>query len=222
MKAAFFSDVHGNWDALQAFLKATESADLRVFCGDAVGYGDQPNECCEALRQLGFPAVLGNHDAFAIERLSFDPSKEELYKAYWTQSVLSNENKDWLRSLPDSQRLDWQGWRFMVHHASPWDLETYLYPDSPRLADAEQDDGSTLVVGHTHRSLVRPGTKGTIVNCGSVGFPRSGPPGAHYMAFDSETGSWTFGCAAYDVAQSVARMREQGWSEIVLQRMIKP
>ncbi|MBL7222296.1 MAG: metallophosphoesterase, partial [Candidatus Brocadiae bacterium] len=60
---AIISDVHSNLAALEAVLEDIRARHVeRVIClGDTVGYGPQPVECLERIRQ--FDAVLlGNHD----------------------------------------------------------------------------------------------------------------------------------------------------------------
>ena len=75
-RIAVFSDIHGNLHALQAVLSAVDALGItKVFCGgDVVGYGGNPNECCELLRDRNIPTVPGNHDrrepfrrAFAVD-----------------------------------------------------------------------------------------------------------------------------------------------------------
>ena len=51
-KIGFFSDVHGNLEALTAILKRLDqlSCDLLVCLGDIVGYGANPSECIQIIR----------------------------------------------------------------------------------------------------------------------------------------------------------------------------
>ena len=54
MKIALFSDIHANHDALEAVLRAVdrEKVDALVCLGDTVGYGAQPNECCDIVKRI--------------------------------------------------------------------------------------------------------------------------------------------------------------------------
>ena len=60
------SDIHSNIDALTAALSAAESEfgefDDYISPGDVVGYGPNPHEVIELLREMDFTVVLGNHD----------------------------------------------------------------------------------------------------------------------------------------------------------------
>ena len=65
MKVGIFSDVHGNLESLNAVLEelARQGMD-RLWClGDIVGYGANPVECVEEVREAAQVAILGNHDA---------------------------------------------------------------------------------------------------------------------------------------------------------------
>ena len=56
MRIGIFSDVHSNIEALTTVLgeyEALEAPIDRFVClGDVVGYGANPNECCEIVREM--------------------------------------------------------------------------------------------------------------------------------------------------------------------------
>ena len=64
MRVAVFADVHGNYEALDAVLKAVtyDSPDLAICLGDMVGYGPDPARCVERIRAEGILCLAGNHD----------------------------------------------------------------------------------------------------------------------------------------------------------------
>ena len=59
MRALVVSDVHGNLHALRAVLAAAGSFDQLWNLGDAVGYGGNPNEVIETLREQATVNVRG-------------------------------------------------------------------------------------------------------------------------------------------------------------------
>lgn len=102
MKYAILSDIHGNYEALQAVLKhAAEQKCTHYVClGDIVGYGPNPCECLETIRALNCPVVMGNHDEYCAKDahlVGFNPMAAEGIK--WTRDQLSEEQKAWLRDL---------------------------------------------------------------------------------------------------------------------------
>lgn len=66
MRFALIANIHANLHALEAVLRDMESCGAeRIVClGDIVGYGAQPRECTELIRQLGCPYVKGNHEHY--------------------------------------------------------------------------------------------------------------------------------------------------------------
>jgi len=117
---AVMSDIHANLEALQAVLRHMGSADS-IFCaGDIVGYGPNPNECCELVRSRGIKCVMGNHDIVCanlgyldredptlseeqkqLTRVSLDGMNEVArLSAEWTHEQLTEENRQFLRGLP--------------------------------------------------------------------------------------------------------------------------
>lgn len=64
---AVISDIHANLEALKAVLNDAEKQGVRSFSclGDIVGYASGVNSCVRAIRELGCPVLLGNHDEAA-------------------------------------------------------------------------------------------------------------------------------------------------------------
>ena len=61
MRLAVFSDIHGNLEALEAFIHdaAGRRVDAYICLGDVVGYGANPNECVDLVRSVTGEVVLG-------------------------------------------------------------------------------------------------------------------------------------------------------------------
>jgi predicted phosphodiesterase len=101
LRILLISDVHSNLEALEACLAAAPAHDRVVNLGDVVGYGASPNEVTDRARAQGAILVRGNHDkactgAGGLE--FFNPIAA--WAAMWTQEVLTEENREWLRALP--------------------------------------------------------------------------------------------------------------------------
>ncbi len=104
MRIGIISDVHGNWEALQAVLTHLEDADSLWCLGDTVGYGANPRECLEALRHRCDILLKGNHDEAAaiLWRLEWFNDWARA-AALWTHHQLSGEEREFLHNLPDQQ-----------------------------------------------------------------------------------------------------------------------
>ena len=185
---AIISDVHSNLEALLAVLAEVRDAEAVYCAGDVVGYGPNPNECCELIRRRGVKCVMGNHDFVCanLDRLdgsdvSFpaedcDLCREMLKQknsaaraaSLWTSSVLTTENREFLRSLPLSISEN----RMTIVHGKPGSktemLNEYILPGYGTQQMAGLPDGGILVLGHSHI----PMRTTHVLNPGSVGQPR--------------------------------------------------
>jgi putative phosphoesterase len=208
MQVGVIADIHSNLPALEAVLADMSTVDMLVCAGDIVGYYLDCNEVCERIRSLNVPVVRGNHDAYVLGALTPAPERRDAYRTDWTRAALAPDNLQWLASLPTERRLDVAGVTLILRHASPWDEETYLYPDSPQLA--QMSESEIMLVGHTHYPMVKRAGAGMIVNPGSVGQPRDWSPPAAYAVVSLPSRTVKFCRAAYNVDQLQARLVRSG------------
>src|SRR3972149_303792 len=121
MRYAIISDIHANLAAFTAVLddiKGRGGVDSVWCLGDIVGYGPDPHECIEALRQIDHICVAGNHDLAAIGKIStseFNPEAAE--SCHWTARQLSLSDIAYLEKLP--MVIEEGG--FTLVHGSPRD-----------------------------------------------------------------------------------------------------
>src|SRR5436190_17057431 len=102
MKYAIIADIHANLEAFQVVLEDIQAQKCtHVAClGDVVGYGANPRECLEIVRNMNIPCVKGNHDEMcSVEETmeGFNPHAAEA--VLWTRQQLNEEEKKWLRDL---------------------------------------------------------------------------------------------------------------------------
>lgn len=226
MKALVLSDIHGNLEALQAVLEDAESNYDELWClGDIVGYGPLPNECIKLLqKQKNLKCIIGNHDAAAIQLLDTSFFNRDAKRSMsWTQSILSEENKDFLASLPE-KILAYED--FTLVHGSPrapvfeYILDTYVATLNFSALDTD-----FCFVGHSHipalysfppnasqASLEIPRNREfklvpqMIINPGSIGQPRDRNPYASYLILDIEAKIVNFHRVAYNIENTQKKM----------------
>lgn len=168
---AVISCLHANLAALEAVLADIDQQGIAtITClGDLVGYGPQPNEVVDLVRQRSIPTCQGCWDEDIIEGLNACdcsyPSQLAERRGHlahqWTAAQLSEENKAFLASLPMSLRRD----RLLFVHGSPNSQHEYLLPDMDAFAALERVESAgaaTLFCGHTHRPYVRELREGSI------------------------------------------------------------
>ena len=85
MRYLILSDIHANWEALEAVLRDAGGSFDQILClGDVVGYGADPNAVTEWTRDYVKAIVRGNHDKVASgsEDISwFNPIAQRLKRA---------------------------------------------------------------------------------------------------------------------------------------------
>ncbi|HPS01377.1 MAG TPA: metallophosphoesterase family protein [Candidatus Sumerlaeota bacterium] len=152
---AVISDIHGNLPALKRCLDSLDEQgfDSIYCCGDIVGYGAHPNECCKLLRKRGISGILGNHDSVAIHLNDLEKFNATARAAIlWTHNRLKSDHLEYLRSLPlvlaDADKT--------LVHASPRNPERWDYILSPLDIWLNLDHFSTPLcfVGHSHLPMV--------------------------------------------------------------------
>jgi putative phosphoesterase len=211
MKVALLADIHANLPALVAVLEDLPKVDAIVCLGDVVGYYADPNEVCALMRQHQILTIRGNHDAYVLGELSPHPDRVEAYRTAWTREVLEPGNLSWLRSLPTSMKCRWGKMIARLHHATPWNEEAHLYPDSDQLNEIKLGLNEFLALGHTHRPMLRHCGEGFVLNPGSVGQPRDCNPMASYAILDCDSENVDFRRVHYDFEGLQRRLRQLGW-----------
>ncbi len=239
MKWAILGDIHGNLEALQAVLKAIGEVDCYLVLGDIVGYGPDPNECCQIVRSLPNAKVIrGNHDMAAVGMLDtswFNPYARAAIE--WTAKELTSENYDWLRSLPE--RLYEED--FEAVHGAPFDPLEYITSTFEAREAFRVMRKDLCFVGHSHVAefyvqrageetcLQRPLRSGDeitleegkryIVNPGGVGQPRDGDPRAAFAIFDTESRKIKLFRVGYEISLTQLKMQHAGLPEILWLRL---
>lgn len=242
MKKAIISDVHSNWEALQAVLNdiVKERAD-QIYClGDMVGYGPNPREVVDLLMDLELPVILmGNHDeAVYGNPVGFNRTAERALR--WTREQLNvpqqsqeyaDRRRQFLATRPQKHVED----DFLFVHASPRDpLNEYVHPEHARdiakMSVLFWMVSRACFMGHTHvpgiftqdchffspdevAGSFRLANQKIMCNVGSVGQPRDGDMRASYVILDDDT--IIFRRVPYDVAalkKKVKAVRELDFS----------
>jgi predicted phosphodiesterase len=237
---AVISDIHGNLEALETVLDDLPDGAERIYClGDVIGYGANPNECCDLVRKRGMPMITGNHD-LAVTDLSTDLSWFNPIAAAaieWTREQLTEENARFLRERP---RMMWEGSTLFVH-GSVRDPDEYILngmvaQENLEVLKRDYPDARICFFGHTHIKTVAPSPDGPaaapdaldlsaggpyLVNPGSVGQPRDGDTFASYVLVEDaqDTIRVAYRFVEYDIGKAQARIRAAGLPSMLADRL---
>jgi predicted phosphodiesterase len=242
LRYLILSDIHANWEALQAVLNHAAGAyDKVVCCGDLVGYGPDPNAIVEWVRSSVAFVIRGNHDkaAVGLEDLEwFNPVARAA--AIWTQTELTPENGEYVKRLARGpMAVD----NYLIAHGSPLDEDEYLIGGAEVAQVFEYLDRNLTFFGHTHVqggfSVARgrgyilqgpaPGEESAgldlepdaayLINPGAVGQPRDGDPRAAYAVYDPAGRSVVYYREEYDIASVQAKIRGAGLPDFLADRL---
>src|SRR4026208_1230412 len=236
MKYAIIADIHGNLEAFEAVLQdIREQKCSQIACvGDVVGYGANPKECLDIVREMNLPCVKGNHDEYCSSEDTlegFNPHAAEA--VFWTRKQLDEPDKQWLRDLKYIRLVG----SFSMVHATldapqRWG---YVFDNLAAAASFTYQNTSVCFFGHTHvpvafirDSVVRGGTyskfkvepgRKYFVNVGSVGQPRDNNPKAAYVIYDLNEGSIELRRLDYDIPKAQKKILGAGLPSRLAERL---
>jgi putative phosphoesterase len=228
MKIAVISDLHGNSLALDAVLGdiSTENADEIWCCGDLAMAGYDPNYVIEKIKTLKVRSIFGNTDWMILnydENLLGQTLSAASAMGYALQNdvkIITPENKEFLRSLPQNETIELMGKKFFLCHGSPRRVDENIFPDTPLDVVekmCESTDADVIFCGHTHIPCGFQLNSGkSVVNVGSVGRPMQDDKRAVWVlleVFDGGEFEITHKFTKYDNIAAAKKVTERGLPE---------
>jgi len=228
MKIAVLADIHANYPALLAVSDHIEQwqPDFVFVAGDIVNRGPRSLECLRFVQQKQQKAdwriIRGNHEDYVIARSAPDAPQNgpqfELFRPVdFTYNQLSKDVTD-LIALPEELSMTFpNAGEFRVVHASMLSNRAGIYPEldidgiRARISPAP----AILVVGHTHRPMIRQVDNTLVVNAGAVGLPFDRDTRAGYAQMRYINGSWQAKIVRidYDIEQAKRDFHEMDFLE---------
>jgi predicted phosphodiesterase len=227
-RIALFGGVYSNHLALRALLDdAARRGISRLYClGDLGAFGPHPDKVFPLLREAGIQVVQGNYDHSIGNGLAdcqcgyTDPMDNYFARLSYDYTFrnTSEENKRWMRDLPQEIRFPLGGRRVLLCHGSPRKMNEFVWETGAstaflkRLCDEHEAD--IVVATHTglhwHRDL---GEDRHFINCGAIGRPANdGNTHVWYAILSAETGGAVeveFIPLVYDHNQLAREMRDE-------------
>jgi putative phosphoesterase len=203
MKIAIISDIHANFQALQAVLNdIKEQGCEKILClGDLAMAGPEPEKVINFVKEQDWEIIQGNTDKMIAE---FSPELAENVKKIFPvmgnaliddDKILGASEKDYLKNLPEQKELEIEGVKILMVHGSPRRNNEDILPDRP-IEEIEEIikgvDADLIFCGHTHVPCgYQTNSKKTVVNVGSVGRPMTKNPNACYVSADFNNGEFS-------------------------------
>jgi predicted phosphodiesterase len=216
MRIALISDIHSNLEALtKAFeIIGQHSADTIVCLGDIIGYGANPNECVELVRQHCDIVIKGNHEDAVLDINIAEHFTDNARSAIaWTLKEITEENLVYIRSLSLVHRSS----DALFVHASPCEPAewNYIFEEDAAAHTFSCFSESLCFIGHTHmpaifsingNASVITRDERYLVNVGSVGQPRDRNTQLSFGLLDTDTWKYENIRAPYDVETTVRKI----------------
>jgi putative phosphoesterase len=215
LRVAALYDIHGMLVPLEAVLAEVAETDVIVVGGD-VASGPQPAETLELLRALGDRVrwVRGNGDRALATGDAGDVGHAIQASLRWTADRLSDEQRGFLGSLPETVVLDVDGLGDVCFcHATPRsdeEIVTQATPDRHLRNVLTRTKESVVVAGHTHMQLDRRVDGFRWVNAGSVGMPYEGDIAAFWALLGPDV---ELRRTPFDVERTVDVVLGSGWPD---------
>lgn len=152
LRFAVVSDIHGNYEALIKAMSLIRKREVnKIIClGDVIGYGANPNECLEYVKNNIDIVLCGNHDFYQLEKPD-NAGKLCKISMEWTEKHLNHEWADYIKLLPMS--YSWKEYGFYhtaIKDEKEWPYLNDLYDVLSTFSYKEK----VCFYGHTHRSRV--------------------------------------------------------------------
>jgi predicted phosphodiesterase len=236
MKYAIISDIHSNLEALESVLQEIDQIGVdRIIClGDIVGYGANPNECVEIIRERKIESIIGNHDTVACgKKEPFDFNFVAKEAALWTRNTLTAKNREFLHNLPETREID----GFLIVHGAISDPDLYIFSVYDAIGEFKlMKKWNICFFGHTHvrtyyvliggdvqcrfeyEFKIKPEAK-YLINPGSVGQPRDRDPRSSFLIYDSKEAAVRFIRLEYDIESAKQKIIRAGLDKRLAERL---
>jgi predicted phosphodiesterase len=174
-RIAVISDIHGNFEALEAVLQDIDrqrNISKIYSLGDNVGYGPSPVEVLKKLEERGIRSIIGNHEAALLSILDFEEiftSENAIAATHWTLEELKNNSVD----LEESPYFKKTGFSMMpsrlprvaMTHSTLRKPELFEYVVMPEIAETRKlavrefnhmrkEKIQLVFFGHSHEALI--------------------------------------------------------------------
>ncbi len=224
-----FGGPYSNLQATEALLQYASENHIpvgNILCtGDLIAYCASPEETVNRIRDAGIAVVMGNceesigNDADDCGCGFDEGSACDLLSAAWynfSRPRVSDNNKAWMRRLPEQIDFIYQGTRFSAIHGGAEQINQFIFPSDSNAEKQQQMarlECDIVLSGHSGIPFGNQTDSGLWLNAGVIGMPANdGTPDGWFMVIKPEAGmlkiEWQR--LPYDYQAAAESMSENG------------
>ena len=224
-----FGGPYSNLEATRAALDEAKALGIpseQIICtGDVTAYCGNPDETSTLIRQSGIHVVQGNcEESLAADRedcgCGFDGENDcSILAVRWyahSKIATSNENKDWMGSLPHRLTFSFHGKQVHVLHGSDKQINEFIFPSTDpaiKRRDLASTRADIIISGHSGLPFTQHIDDGIWHNAGVVGVPANdGTRRVWYSLIEATDQGISFShkSLTYDHAAAIKTMLKYG------------
>lgn len=197
IRVAIISDIHGNLAAFEAVLEdiKKENIDKVIALGDLGNELPNANEVISKLKDINAYSIKGNKEEYFLnyEENKYKWENFQFKNTKFMYDLLTNESKEYIRKLPFSLSLNFDGVKIKAVHGSPLALYELVHENDEELLDKYTKDleEDILFLAHTHNPIwIREKNGKMVVNTGTVGVSVFNIGQAEYVILDAKNGKY--------------------------------
>lgn len=187
-KIALLGGVYSNYLALEEVIKdAKEKSVDAIYClGDLGAFGPNPDKVFPILIDNNIPVVQGNYDNSIGNDLDdcqcgYTDPRDNYYARLsykYTYEHTNQTNKKWMQELPQAIRFEISGYRILLCHGSPRQVNEFLWETTTPTHFLEKlcNDYDTDIICATHTGIHwdrKLSSKKHFINVGVIGRPEN-------------------------------------------------
>jgi len=238
-RIACFGGIYSNHQALSTAIDDARSRGVdAIYClGDFGGFGPSPNRSLELLRNSDIVCIQGNYDNSIGNQLDdcqcgyTDPRDNHFAQISYEYTLRHTDadHQAWMRSLPESMRIELGPLQVLLSHGSPRKINEFLWESTTSThfldALAEQFATDVMLTTHTGIKWKRQLSGGRhFANVGVLGRPENdGTTGVWYtlLEYSAQGGlQIEFAPVHYDHAALAAEMRSEALPEEFIETIL--
>lgn len=208
-KVLIFGGVYSNLQALEALIAVASSEGIPpencICTGDIIGYCAQPEETIQAFKQWNPMSIVGNVEIQLRDDENDcgcdfkEGSRCDSFSQQWypyAKSLLSEDALNYLKTIPDHIKFNFEGKDFAVVHGSYFNVSDFIFKSTSwksKQPNFEILQSDVIIAGHSGLPFFHKNNDQLWLNPGVIGMPANdGNTNVWYAILDDKNEPFDF------------------------------